>query len=214
MSKPLDTTTTIENALKRARVAPELAKQVAQRRRKRASPDMHAVERNITPPSRLQEGAEAHSIERAPEEKNWGRASTLPAIENPPGLHCKWVRIDGAQRHDMENLARHINEGWTLARKEQFPKLALPTTAVGNYGTVLGNQKTVLCYITERQKAQRDAYFNKRRNQTTAGVATATPNQGNDRYMPMVENSVTSHQARIKPKTRAERRGVEVAVSD
>ncbi len=153
---------------RREQAKPELAAQAKKRRNKRADGGIHAVQHTIQT-SRTQEAAERVRPELPPE-KRWVRASTLPGMPPLPGYHLKWARRDGRARGDHANLVRYLREGWEVARKSDFPGHALPTHRLTDYGEVIGNEDTILMKIDDRLVAQRNAFFNDRRDRATSSI--------------------------------------------
>jgi hypothetical protein len=124
-----------------------------------------------------------------------------------PGYHTEWVRRDNQHRGDHANMIAHISEGWELCRKSDFPKHALPTQRLSDQGEVIGNDSSILMKIEDDLFAQRNAFYNTRRNKATDAVNR--PDQGLTEAMhpamPLVED-VNRSERRLH-KLRRKRRG-------
>lgn len=173
---------------RRESAAPELAKQLRNRGRKRSVDSGKTIERTLRT-SKVADAAAAKEIERPAARRRWRRASALPAVEPPPGYHVKWVRRDQSAQGDYQNLVRHMQEGWELARKVDFPGRSLPTHLLSNHGDILGNDNTVLMKIPEESALERKAYYDGRLTAQTRGVNQASGLAGaHHPAMPLVQD--------------------------
>lgn len=187
----------------REQKAPEMARQVKRRGNADADGGIHKVKRTQAK-SRKQEAAAVTDVERAPI-RRWTKSSALPALPCPPGFHIEYVRRDNQHRGDHENLIAHISEGWEFCRKTDFPTKSLPTQRLTDFGECIGNASSILMKIPEELKAQRDEYYNKRRNAATRGISRPDPTPGGvgHEHMPIVEDVnkftvTTSNKARAR----------------
>lgn len=179
----------LEQSRKREAAKPGLARQEKLQRSKKADGGVHTVNRVIHT-SRVQDAATSHEVAR-PEPRRWQRASSLPAIPAPAGYHVEWVRRDDRHRNDHANMLKHVQEGWELCRKSDFPKHVLPTQRFDGHGEVIGNDSSVLMKIPEELLAQRNAYYNQRRDRATRAVDDQEDvglNKAMHKKMPLVEN--------------------------
>jgi hypothetical protein len=192
---------------RRQAVAPELAKQVRSRARKKSN-DTHAVDREVKS-SKKTEAAAVTEVDRGPS-KRWAPASALPAMPNLPGFHCEYVRRDDRVRGDHANLVKHIQESWEFCRKTDFPKMFLPTQRLTDYGECIGNDSAILMKLPLEMKAQRDAHYNQRRDKTTRAINKPDPDIATvgHKHMPVSEKSDEDVQ---RVKMRARRPDVRVA---
>lgn len=188
-----------EQARRRRAAEPELAKQARLKRAKKADGGVHDVKRAARS-SRVQEAASAHDVER-PLDRRWVRSAALPALKAPAGFAIKWTRRDNRNRGDNENLRQRLSEGWEYAKKSDFPSAILPTSRFADQGEVIGNDSTVLLKIDERLLAQRDRYYNTKRNRASRAVndpkGDGLPDDVRHAAMPIVENK-TENQSRLE----------------
>jgi len=195
---------------------PELARQLRQRRAKKADGDIHKVDREVHP-SRTQEAAELNEVDRGPV-RRWQRAAALVQMPPPPGYHIEWVRRDNRNRGDHANLLAHIQEGWEPCGRKDFPKAVLPTQRLTDLGEVIGNDNSILMKIPLELKAQRDAFYNSRRDKATRGIDSSNEvglTQAQDPRMPIVENININEGALSRvPKMRRRVGGGVVRVAD
>lgn len=178
---------------KRQAARPELARQVRNRSRKKADGGVHAVNRTVAK-SRVQEAADVTEVDRGPE-KRWSKSSSLPAMPPLPGFHVEYVRRDNRNRGDHANLIEHLSEHWDFCRKSDYPGKFLPTQKLSDYGECIGNDSSILMKIPDHLYAQRNAFYNKRRDKTTKQVNSPDPNLGlgggaGHELMPIVEDTI------------------------
>lgn len=178
----------------REQAAPELAKQKQQARAKK-SDTHHEVKRTVAK-SRLQEGAAAHNVAH-PAPRRWRRAFALPGLPDPLGYVLCYIARHGQHRGDEAGLIAALSEGWEFARLSDFPGHILQKTTISEYGAVIGNASSVLMKLPEDFKAQRDEYFNSRRDIATRHVNNPKPGlaEANSK-MPLVED-VNQSEARL-----------------
>ena len=176
-----------EHAIRREQLKPEAARQVKQRRGKKAGGDVHTVDRDRGH-SRTQEAAAAHEVERGPV-RRWHRAYALPHLPDPPGYTLQYVGRHGQHRGDEARLTAALQEGWEFARTTDFPKHFLPTISLSGFGQIIGNDSTVLMKLPLEFKHQMDAYYNGRRDAATKAVNRRKPGlEINHKAMPLVED--------------------------
>jgi hypothetical protein len=193
------------SAADRKAKAPVIAKQRATRRAK-ADENLHAVDRGHGP-SLHQQAASAHSVDLGPE-KNWQRPYALPAFPDPPGFVYCYIARHRRRHGDDAGLLSALREGWQFVRTDELDEQDLPTETftgrLAKYGEVVGDESTVLMKLPERLKAQRDAYYNNRRDAATREVQKKKPGlEGTNTKMPLVEDINESEVAR--PMMRARR---------
>jgi hypothetical protein len=190
-------------AFERNAKKPTLAKQKATRRNQAGEGNLHAVDRTQGK-SLKQEAGAAHSVDLGPQ-RNWRRAYSLPSFPDPPGFVLCWVARHKRRHGDDANLLSSLREGWMFVKPEEIDEEDLPTESftgrLAKHGDVIGDETTVLMKLPEHMKAQRDAFYNTRRDQATRavtrrkpGLAEATP------QMPLVEdrNEVSVDFARMR----------------
>lgn len=168
-TNPKATAADLKEAVHRQRAAkPEIVKQRKEGRGKQADGNVHAVTR-VKAPSRTQEAADATNVEW-PTAKRHVRASTLPAIEAPPGYSIRYVRRDDRARGDNANFLKALREGWVVARQGMFPQANLPTTRIASHGDVIGNDDSILMVCTIEMEADRIHTDRQRTAAATRGV--------------------------------------------
>lgn len=157
-----------EMAVNREAKEPAIAKAVRERTRNTADGDFHAV-RHTVHATRKQEVVASKEVAK-PAKRRWQRASLLPAMEDPAGKHCEYVRRDNRNRGDCANLTAHLRSGWEICRASHFDIAHLPTLQIAGYGEVIGNDDTVLMMIDEDMWAERQAYYDAGRDATTRAI--------------------------------------------
>jgi hypothetical protein len=178
---------------KREAAAPEIARQVRNRSRKKADGGVHNVKRSIAK-SRVQEAATVTEVDRGPE-KRWSKSSSLPAMPPLAGFHVEYVRRDNRDRGDHANLIEHLQEQWDFVRRSDYPGKVLPTQKLDDYGECIGNASSILMKIPNHLYAQRNAYYSKRRDKTTKQVNSPDPKNSlgggaAHELMPIVEDKI------------------------
>lgn len=193
-----------DQARAKAAKAPAIAKQ---RKEKRAgAKDVHAVDRGHGP-SLHQQAASAHVVDLGPE-RNWRRAYSLPSFPDPPGYTYCYIARHRRRHGDDANLLASIREGWQFVKPEELDEEDVPTESftgrLSKHGDVVGDETTILMKMPDRMKAQRDAYYNSRRDLATKQVQKRKPGlaEANSK-MPLVEDVNESEVAR--PQMRARR---------
>ncbi len=187
----------LEQRTLRERNKPILAKQKKGRRAVKSN-SPHQVERRVAT-SRAEDAVAAHEVEHG-QVKRWQPAFTLPGVKDPPGYVSCWISRHGRHRGDEEGLRKALSEGWEFGRVKDYPDShALPTQRSSVHGEMIGNDSAVLMKLPEELKAQRDAYYNGKRDRATRQINKPKPGlaEANDK-MPLVEdlNQVQSGLAR------------------
>jgi hypothetical protein len=195
---------------RRKQNAPELARQAKQKRAKRADGDIHSVDRKVAR-SRTQEADAATEVSRGPE-KRWQRPSSLPGLPNPPGYELLWARKDNQARGDNVHLMELLQEGWEFARRSDFPGRILPTQSFQDHGEIIGNGSTVLLKMPERLVAERNAHYNKQRDEAANAIRRPNPGMSNHKSMPIVEDKMVEDSGFVR--TGARRRQAQPAADD
>lgn len=192
-------------AADRANKKPVLAKQRAERRAK-GSTDVHAVDRGHGP-SVHQEARAASKVVTIDTGtvKSWRRAYSLPSFPDPPGYVLCWIARHKRRHGDDAGLLGSLREGWQFVKPEEMDEDDLPTETftgrLAKYGDVIGDETTVLMKLPEEFKAQRDAYYNGRRDEATKAVTRRNPGLDIENpAMPLVEdrNEVSHDFARMR----------------
>ena len=166
---------------------------------------MHNVNRTVAK-SRVQEAADVTEVDRGPE-KRWSKSSSLPAMPPLAGFHVEYVRRDNRNRGDHANLIEHLSEHWEFARRSDWPGKFLPTQKLADYGEVIGNDSSILMKIPDHLYAQRNAFYNKRRDKTTRQVNSPDPKNSlgggaAHELMPIVEDKILVTQTAGKMRAR------------
>lgn len=171
--------------------APVLAKQKAQRRHK-GSNDVHKVDRTHGQVRKPESGV--HLVDRAEDlEKSWRRAYSLPSFPDPPGYVLCWIGRHRNRHGDDRGLLMALRERWIFVRPDEMEEEDLPTETftgrMAKHGEVIGDETTVLMKLPVKYKMQRDAYYNRRRDQATREVTRRKPGlaEANSK-MPLVED--------------------------
>lgn len=187
---------------KREAARPELAKQVRNRSRKKATEGIHDVDRAVSQ-SRKSEAAAVTEVDRGPE-KRWAKSSSLPAMPPLAGFHVEYVRRDNRNRGDHANLVEHLQEQWEFARRTDWPGMFLPTQKLSDYGECIGNDSSILMKIPDRLYAQRNAHYNLARDKTTKAINSPDPNLNGVSHeaMPIVEDVIKVTQSATKMRGR------------
>lgn len=163
-----------------------------QRQGKRAKGNnLHGVDRGHGPSLR-QEAASAHAVDLGVE-RNWQRAYSLPHIEPPPGFTYCYIARHRRRQGDDAGLFSSLREGWVPVTIDEVEEQDLPTESLtgrlAKFGDVIGDDTTILMKMSDRMKAQRDAYYNKRRDDATRAVTRRKPGLAEaNPTMPLVED--------------------------
>ena len=179
-----------EQQQQKAAKAPQIAKQ-RETKRAKGNDGIHAVDRGHGPS--LDQGASsAHAVDRGPE-KNWQRAYALPSFPDPPGYSYCWIARHRRRHGDDVNLMASIREGWEFVKPDELDEQDIPTESftgrLAKHGEVVGDETTILMKMPDWKKAQRDAYYNRRRDAATRQVRRPKPGiaEANSK-MPLVED--------------------------
>lgn len=184
---------------------PAIARQRAERRAK-GSGNAHAVDRGHGP-SVKQQASSAHKVITVDEatQKSWRRAYSLPSFPDPPGYSLCWVARHRRRHGDDVNLLASLREGWQFVRPDEIDEEDLPTETftgrLSKHGEVIGDETTILMKMPAAFKAQRDAYYNKKRDSATKAVTRKNPGlEVNSSAMPLVEdrNEVSSELVKMR----------------
>lgn len=179
-----------EQATQRTQKKAEVVKQRTQRRAK-GNDGNQAVERGHGPSLR-QEATGVTVVDRGPA-KRWQRAYSLPSFEDPPGFSYCWIARHNRRHGDDANLLRSIREGWEFVRPTELPTEDVPTETftgrLAKHGEVVGDETTILMKLPDELKAQRDAFYNKKRDHATKVVTRRKPGLAEaTNAMPLVED--------------------------
>lgn len=170
--------------------APAIAKQRAGNRAK-GSLGLTQVDRRRGP-SQSQQAAAVHVVDHGPK-KNWQRAYALPSFPDPPGYSYCWIARHRRRHGDDVNLLASIREGWQFVKPDELDEQDVPTETftgrLAKHGEVVGDETTILMKMSDAMKAQRDAYYNRRRDAATRQVRKPRPGiaEANSK-MPLVED--------------------------
>ena len=142
--------------------------------------------------SQSQQASQVHNVERAPT-KNWQRAYALPSFPDPPGFSLCWIARHRRRHGDDVNLLASFREGWIPVKPDELDEVDVPTETftgrLAKHGEVVGDETTILCKMPDAMKAQRDAYYNRKRDAATREVRKSKPGlaEANPK-MPLVED--------------------------
>jgi hypothetical protein len=153
-----------------------IAKQRAGNRAK-GNDGLHAVDRSHGFALDSQASA-VHVVDRGPKQ-NWQRAYALPSFPDPPGYSYCWIARHRRRHGDDVNLLASIREGWQFVKPDELEEQDIPTETftgrLAKHGDVVGDETTILMKMPDAMKAQRDAYYNRRRDQATREVRKSRP---------------------------------------
>jgi hypothetical protein len=194
-----------ERAIERTNQKPAIAKHRAERRAK-GSTDVHAVDRGHGPSVTQQAKASSKIVTvDTGAIKAWRRAYSLPSFPDPPGFVLCYIARHKRRHGDDAGLLSSLREGWQFVRPEELDEDDLPTETftgrLAKYGEVIGDETTVLMKLPEEFKAQRDAYYNGKRDSATRAVTKRNPGLDVESpAMPLVEdrNEVSHDFARMR----------------
>jgi hypothetical protein len=179
-----------EQRREKAAKKPFIARQRATARAK-GSDDIHAVDRDAGT-GRAQDAGSVHIVDRGPK-KTWQRAYSLPSFPDPPGYTYCWIARHRRRHGDDANLLASIREGWEFVKPGELDEEDVPTETftgrLAKHGEVVGDETTILMKMPDELKAQRDAYYNRRRDAATREVRKPRPGiaEANSK-MPLVED--------------------------
>jgi hypothetical protein len=170
--------------------APAIAKQRAQGRAKGQN-EAHAVDRGIGAVGD-RAASQVHIVDRGPK-TSWQRAYALPSFPDPPGFSLCWIARHRGRHGDDVGLMSALREGWQFVAPDELDDQDVPTESftgrLAKHGEVVGDETTILMKIPNEMKAQRDAYYNRRRDAATRQVRKPKPGiaEANSK-MPLVED--------------------------
>jgi len=176
----------IEKEGKRAAIAKQRAGN-----RAKGNDGIHGVDRGHGP-SLHQQASSVHVVDRGPKTR-WQRAYALPSFPDPPGYSYCWIARHRRRHGDDVGLLSSIREGWQFVKPDELDEEDVPTETftgrLAKHGEVVGDETTVLMKMPDAMKAQRDAYYNRRRDMATRAVRQRKPGipEANSK-MPLVED--------------------------
>jgi hypothetical protein len=194
-----------EQHIAREAKKPAIARQRSERRAKGAT-DVHQVDRGHGA-SVSQQAKSAHRVVTVDTgaQRSWRRAYSLPSFPDPPGYVYCWIARHRRRHGDDVNLLASIREGWQFVKPEELDEEDIPTETftgrLGKHGEVVGDETTILMKLPEAFKAQRDAYYNKKRDSATRAVTRKNPGlEVQSPAMPLVEdrNEVSSELVKMR----------------
>ncbi len=188
--KSIGATELLEQKREKEAKAPAIAKQ-RQTARAKGNDGLHAVDRDGGR-GRAQDASSVHVVDTGPKQ-NWQRAYALPSFPDPPGFSLCWIARHRRRHGDDVNLLASIREGWQFVKPEELDEQDIPTeTFIGRlakHGEVVGDETTILMKMPDHMKAQRDAFYNRKRDAATRQVRKPRPGlaEANSK-MPLVED--------------------------
>lgn len=168
-----------------------LAKQRAGARAKGNNEGLHSVDRGQGPVGD-RAISKVHVVDRGPK-TTWQRAYSLPCFPDPPGFTLCWIARHKRRHGDDAGLLASLREGWQFVKPDELDEEDVPTETftgrLAKHGEVIGDETTILMKIPDAMKAQRDAYYNQRRDAATREVRKRKPGiaEANSK-MPLVED--------------------------
>jgi hypothetical protein len=180
-----------EQRLQKDAKAPAIAKQRAGNRAKGNLSEVHHVDRDAGT-MRPQDASSVTVVDRGPKQ-NWQRAYSLPSFPDPPGYSYCWIARHKRRHGDDVGLLSSIREGWQFVKPGELEEEDIPTETftgrLAKHGEVVGDETTILMKMPDHMKAQRDAYYNRRRDAATRAVRKPKPGipEANPK-MPLVED--------------------------
>ncbi len=119
-----------------------------------------------------------HIVDRGPK-TTWQRAYALPSFPDPPGCCLCWIARHRRRHGDDVNLLASVREGWQFVKPDELEEQDIPTETftgrLAKHGEVVGDETTILMKMPNAMKAQRDAYYNRRRDAATREVRKRKP---------------------------------------
>lgn len=167
-----------------------IAKQRAGNRAK-GNDGIYAVDRTAGT-DRPQDEKSIHVVDRGPPTV-WRRAYSLPSFPDPPGYTYCYIARHKRRQGDDANLLASLREGWQFVKPGELDEEDVPTESftgrLAKHGEVVGDDTTILMKMPDALKAQRDAYYNRRRDLATREVRKRNPGlaEANPK-MPLVED--------------------------
>lgn len=180
-----------------------IAKQRATGRAKGNNADIHAVDRGIGATGTRAE-SQVHVVDRGPKD-TWQRAYALPSFPDPPGFTYCWIARHRRRHGDDVNLLASMREGWQFVPPDELEEQDIPTETftgrLAKHGEVVGDETTILMKMPDHMKAQRDAYYNRRRDVATRAVRKQKPGiaEANSK-MPLVidQNDISEENVQMR----------------
>jgi hypothetical protein len=178
-----------------------IAKQRAQGRAK--GDTTHAVDRGIGATGTRAESL-VHVVDRGPKD-TWQRAYALPSFPDPPGFTYCWIARHRRRHGDDVGLLASMREGWQFVPPDELDEQDIPTETftgrLAKHGEVVGDETTILMKMPDHMKAQRDAYYNRRRDIATRAVRKQKPGiaEANSK-MPLVidQNDISEENVQMR----------------
>jgi len=163
----------------------------------------HAVDRGIGAVGTRAE-SQVHIVDRGPK-TNWQRAYALPSFPDPPGFTYCWIARHRRRHGDDVNLLSSMREGWQFVHPDELEEQDIPTETftgrLAKHGEVVGDETTILMKMPDAMKAQRDAYYNRRRDVATRAVRKQKPGiaEANSK-MPLVidQNDISEENVQMR----------------
>lgn len=169
---------------------PAIAKQRAAGRAK-GNDGIHDVERGHGAQGE-RAASQIHVVDRGPK-TTWQRAYSLPSFPDPAGYSLCWIARHRRRHGDDAGLLGARREGWQFVHPDELDDADVPTETftgrLAKHGEVVGDETTILMKMPDAMKAQRDAYYNRRRDAATRHVRARRPGiaEANSK-MPLVED--------------------------
>jgi hypothetical protein len=190
-----------------------IAKQRAQGRAK--GDTTHSIDRGTGAKGARAE-SQIHVIDRGPK-STWHRAYALPSFPDPEGFTLCWIARHRRRHGDDVNLLASMREGWQFVHPDELEEEDIPTETftgrLAKHGEVVGDETTILMKMPDHMKAQRDAYYNQRRDIATRAVRKRKPGiaEANSK-MPLVidQNDISEESVQMRAR-RAPRRDADDA---
>lgn len=180
-----------QHAEKKAKAAPIAKQRAGNRAKAKGTEGIYSVDHDDGT-RRPQNASSVTIVDHGPK-TNWQRAYSLPSFPDPPGYSYCWIARHKRRHGDDVGLLASLREGWVPVKPDELDEQDVPTESftgrLAKHGEVVGDETTILCKISDRMKAQRDAYFNKKRDAATREVRRSKPGipEANSK-MPLVED--------------------------
>jgi hypothetical protein len=175
-----------------------IAKQRAGNRAK-GNAGIHAVDRGQGPLG-ARAASSVHVVDHGPR-TTWRRAFSLPSFPDPEGFTLCWIARHRRRHGDDANLLASIREGWQFVHPNELEEEDIPTETftgrLAKHGEVVGDETTILMKMPDAMKAQRDAYYNRRRDVATRAVRKRNPGlaEANSKMPLVVDQNDTSEES-------------------
>lgn len=181
--------------------APEFAKQLRERSRKKD--ETLVIDKRVRR-TNAQEAVASREVVK-PKGRRYVRPSMLPGVPDLPGSHIEYVRRDGSTKGDHANLRAHLRSKWEIVRSSELKEQDLPTISLTGHGDCIGNEDTVLMKLPEDLWADRNAQLNAHRDSVTRAVNSKQVNLDvSHPHMPV--EVLTNTQNTERPKVRVQER--------